>query len=135
MPSINVSGINLQDNKTGKHDPKSMLTSLGIPADVISKGPESVKAYAEENGITLPKPPEHPDKNKPLFSAKKHPTGNMANPPNMEDMASKLTALGIPSDTISQGPQSVKEYAEKNNITLPSPPAKPSGSGNIDFTS
>lgn len=135
MSSINVSGINLQDNKIEKHDPKSMLTSVGIPADVISKGPESVKAYAEQNGITLPKPPEHPDKNKPLFSAKKHQAGNVGTPPNMEDMVSKLTALGIPSDTISQGPQAVKEYAEKNNITLPSPPTKLSGSGNIDFNS
>jgi|GEM_PF-1368163 len=36
----------------------SQLASSGVPADIISQGPEAVMTYCQENNITLPKPPE-----------------------------------------------------------------------------
>ncbi len=39
---------------------KQELEALGVPADVISQGKEAVMQYAQENGITLPKPSEPP---------------------------------------------------------------------------
>lgn len=39
---------------TAKTDYDNQLKALGVPADVVAKGPEAVQAYAAKNGITLP---------------------------------------------------------------------------------
>lgn len=39
---------------TAKTDYDNQLKALGVPADVVSKGPAAVQAYAEKNGINLP---------------------------------------------------------------------------------
>lgn len=39
---------------TAKSDYDSQLKSLGVPADVVAKGPEAVQTYAVKHGITLP---------------------------------------------------------------------------------
>lgn len=42
-------------------DITSELLSLGIPADIIAQGQSAVSQYAEENGLSLPEPPEKPN--------------------------------------------------------------------------
>lgn len=37
------------------------LISLGFPAEIIAQGQSAVDKYAEENGISLPTPPEKPN--------------------------------------------------------------------------
>ena len=39
---------------------KQQLIALGIPESTISQGREAVMQYAQENGISLPKPPTPP---------------------------------------------------------------------------
>lgn len=96
------------------------LTKYGIPADVAMQGPDAVKKYASEKGISLPPPPEPS-----IFEAKD--SRPAPKPPEPKPPVAELLALGIPYDTIMQGPDAVKAYADKNNITLPPPPQKPQG--------
>ena len=44
-------------SKPSKEEIEQKLKSLGIPESVIKQGPDAVKKYASENGITLPQPP------------------------------------------------------------------------------
>ena len=37
------------------------MISLGLPAEIIAQGQSAVDKYAEENGISLPTPPEKPN--------------------------------------------------------------------------
>ncbi|MFH0702172.1 MAG: hypothetical protein V2B14_01355 [bacterium] len=62
-----------------------------------------------------------------IFSSKNLSQGVKAGPPPPEEFKQKLEALGIPSDVIQQGPQAVKQYADKNGISLPPPPSRPNG--------
>ncbi len=41
---------------------QAKLTSLGVPADVISQGREAVMSYCQENNITMPEPPDRGSK-------------------------------------------------------------------------
>lgn len=47
--------------------------------------------------------------------------------PSRRGINSKLKALGVPDDIISQGPQAVKEYTQEHNISIPEPPKKEGG--------
>lgn len=53
------------NNKTGNTaqppDMTDELISLGLPAEIIAQGQSAVEKYAEENGISLPTPPEKPN--------------------------------------------------------------------------
>jgi len=109
-----------------KEDIMAKLSALGIPSDIIQQGPDSVKKYADENGITLPAPPQKPDN---IFANNQETNAqtevNDKQPP--AELKQKLIALGIPEATIAQGREAVMQYAQQNNITLPAPPE---GNGN-----
>ena len=53
------------NNKSGNMaqppDMTDELISLGLPAEIIAQGQSAVEKYAEENGISLPTPPEKPN--------------------------------------------------------------------------
>lgn len=42
----------------GKEDFEAKLEALGIPKETIEQGKDAVKAYAAQNNITLPNPPQ-----------------------------------------------------------------------------
>lgn len=44
-------------NDKNKEEFEAQLEALGIPKETIEKGKEAVEAYAEQNGIILPQPP------------------------------------------------------------------------------
>ena len=98
-----------------------------------------MEAYAQQNNITLPTPPSPPGgQNSSIFNGANGQSGMPQ--PNAEmkaQMESQLESLGIPSGVISQGPDAVMQYAQQNNITLPTPPAaSPQSSGtSLDISS
>lgn len=49
------------DAQTEAPDMTDELISLGFPAEIIAQGQSAVDKYAEENGISLPTPPEKPN--------------------------------------------------------------------------
>ena len=49
------------DAQTEAPDMTDELLSLGFPAEIIAQGQSAVDKYAEENGISLPTPPEKPN--------------------------------------------------------------------------
>jgi len=56
-------GFNGNTKRKSENPPEKFLAELkqaGIPEDVISQGKVAVEAYAKENNITLPAPPEPP---------------------------------------------------------------------------
>lgn len=102
----------------------SKLTSLGIPSDVISQGPDAVKTYADENGITLPEPPKKPDN---LFDTDStdsttSQSTDTTNSSGSKGIETELLALGVPESIIAQGREAVMEYMRENNIQMPAPP-------------
>lgn len=44
-------------NDKNKEEFEAQLEALGIPKETIEKGKEAVEAYAAQNGIILPQPP------------------------------------------------------------------------------
>lgn len=52
-----------KQNDAGSEAPDmtDKLISLGFPAEIIAQGQSAVDKYAEENGISLPTPPEKPN--------------------------------------------------------------------------
>jgi len=111
-------------SSSSRPDMKSQLESLGIPDSVISQGPDAVKSYAEQNGITLPAPPPKPNENSSI-------NGNSTNNNSpSEEFKQKLESLGIPSSVISQGREAVMQYAQENNIEMPAPPTQ---GGSLDI--
>ena len=52
-----------KQNNAGSEAPDMTdeLISLGFPAEIIAQGQSAVDKYAEENGISLPTPPEKPN--------------------------------------------------------------------------
>ena len=122
---MRVNGIGSNESFSQKQQkPEEFLNklrSLGIPKETIAKGPSAVKAYADENGITLPDPPKmRPPQEEGLFDETEQI--KRPEPPNMEEIITSLSAMGIPVNVIQQGPEAVKEYAEKMGISLPEPP-------------
>lgn len=118
MTSFNINAItNSEGQQLDKYEINKKLQDLGIPSEVIAKGPDEVKKYAEENNIDLSslQPPQD-DKN-----AQKGING--ADGKIKEEFEAKLEELGIPKETIEQGKEAVEEYAAQNNITLPAPPS------------
>jgi len=62
-------------SNSGKDNFIQQLKALGIPDDIIKKGPEAVKQYALQNNIQLPEPPQkanghHNGEHKAEFQAK-----------------------------------------------------------------
>ncbi len=49
------------DAESEAPDMTDELISLGFPAEIIAQGQSAVDKYAEENGISLPTPPEKPN--------------------------------------------------------------------------
>ncbi len=100
------------------------LKSLGVPSDVIAKGPDAVKTYCEENNISMPKPPEKPQDSSSIFSSASSSSADKTSgedeaPPELE---AELLTLGVPAETIAEGREAVMTYCKENNITLPEPP-------------
>lgn len=60
-----------------------------------------------------------------LKGVQKQQGGAPGNPP--QEFLDKLKQSGIPEDIISKGRDAVMAYANEKNITLPQPPAPPSG--------
>ena len=52
---------NKNGNMAQPPDMTDELISLGLPAEIIAQGQSAVEKYAEENGISLPTPPEKPN--------------------------------------------------------------------------
>lgn len=103
----------------------SKLTSLGIPSDVISQGPDAVKTYADENGITLPEPPQKPDKGKTsIFNndSTDSTSSESSDTDESKGIETELLSLGVPANIIAQGREAVMEYMRENNIQMPAPP-------------
>ncbi|MEI7474535.1 MAG: hypothetical protein WCK67_07110 [bacterium] len=100
-----VNGNNNQNSKlaqSGGNDPTKFLKSLGVPDDVIKKGPKAVDEFLKgKAGIG---------------------SNNQSNSSVKDDFAKKLMALGIPKATIDKGKDAVKTYADKHHIPLPEPP-------------
>lgn len=111
-----------------KEDIKQKLVSLGIPEEIVAQGKEAVKAYAEQNGISLPEPPKRPDESSIFGQAQ----GGEKEPP--AELKQQLTSLGIPESVIYQGREAVMAYAQQNGITLPQPPTPPEAGNNLDIT-
>ena len=103
--------------KRQEEDPSSKLTALGVPANIIAQGDSAIQKYAQEHGINLPAKQQPQQQEKPMF-------GGMNQGGVKEDIETKLKALGIPSDIITQGKSAIESYAAQNNITLPTPPAQ-----------
>jgi len=116
---------------------QSKLESLGIPSSVVSQGPSAVQQYAQQHNISLPTPPS--GQNSSIFNGASAGQSGMPQPSAemKEQMESKLESLGIPSSVISQGPEAVMQYAQQNNISLPTPPASTSQSSgtSLDISS
>lgn len=88
-----------------RHQIAKSLIKAGIPENIVKKGPEAVEDYAQKHSINLPaKKAEH----KPPMP-----------PPPPRPPIAQLLSLGIPISIILQGPDAVKEFADKHDITLP----------------
>jgi len=97
-------------------DVNEKLETAGIPEDVIKQGSTAIEKYASENKITLPKSDEKKS-DAPKFNF----VGSAGSAKG--DFETKLVALGVPQDVVSQGKDAVKAYAAQNNIQLPQPPS------------
>lgn len=75
--SVSTTSSSTSSTDSGKHVGKnkseieSELKALGVPADVVAKGPAAVKEYADANSIDLSKlqPPKHHTGSKLNFQA------------------------------------------------------------------
>lgn len=115
---------------------KAKLESLGIPDDIISQGRDAVQAYAQQNNITLPAPPQPPQDGS-IFdgqqggnvqgSHKKHHGHRPSGPP--PEVTSALKAGGATDAEIAgiKGPADAEALAAKYGVALPAPPAPPQG--------
>lgn len=114
MSNFNIGAISSPFGYSGSQDRCPTLQGLGIPNEIIKKGPDAVKQYASEHSIDLsviqaqPKPPVSP-----ISPAKNT---------QRKEIVNTLLSLGIPSSVISQGRAAVIAYAQANGITLPIPP-------------
>lgn len=112
-------------NRSSNHDDiNKQLKNLHIPADVVAKGPDAVKAYADANNIDLSsvQPPSINDFGSASSTSS---TGSVKHEgkhagKNKAEIESELKALGIPANIVAKGPDAVKDYASSNNIDLSS---------------
>ena len=119
---------------------KQQLISAGIPEDVIAQGKQAVEVYAQENGITLPPPPQPPQKpqGQSIFEQQMNQlkgNGPQGAPPSgpPTEVVSALRAGGATEAEIAgiTGPADAEALAAKYGVSLPAPPAPPSGAQNI----
>lgn len=52
-----------------KEEMKQKLEAMGVPDSVIEQGKDAVKTYAQQNGISLPEPPQKPQGSNLNFDA------------------------------------------------------------------
>lgn len=111
---INSTEVTSVGEKMNRYEIEDKLANMGIPEDVIEKGPEAVKQYAGENNIDLSSI-QSPEK---IDSKKVKGAGDSIK----KDFEAKLESLGIPKETIAKGKEAIETYANKHNIKLPAPP-------------
>jgi hypothetical protein len=126
---INSISSSHHGSRPAPEDMVKKLSSLGIPADIISQGPEAVKTYADENSITLPEPPQKPEN---LFSDDSTEKTSTTDDSGSKGIETELLALGVPASIIAQGREAVMQYMQENGIQMPPPPSKGS---NLNYES
>lgn len=123
------------------------LSIGGFNSNVPNPGmdPDSyAKQYATQHGISLEQAKaelkeKYGDPGQAQVAQKENIFSNTQKvQPIGENMAGKgfdseLLALGIPQNIINQGKNAVEEYADKNNITLPTPPEHPKVGGKLNI--
>ena len=119
MSSFSISKISSNYDYSSTQATNTTLESLGIPNEIIKKGPEAVKQYAREHYIDLsvlqPQQKSTTDAPTALKPASEHKD-------KKREIVNTLLNLGIPAAVITQGKEAVLAYAKENGITLPPPP-------------
>lgn len=145
--SMNVNSVN--GNFKKHHNPEEMKAKIdgllkagGATAEEIAniKGRQDVESLASKYGITLPQPPQRQEEQQSgsIFDNQNANTQQVGNKPQMSgsrpsgpppEITAALQAGGATAEEIAgiTGPQDAEALALKYNITLPAPPAPPSG--------
>lgn len=137
----NFGQVNRPDPGQMKAKIDALLKAGGATDEEIANisGPQDVQTLASKYGISLPAPPQPPSQSQGIQSQSIFGTQNTNNaPPQMNgtppsgpppEIVSALQAGGATAEEIAgiSGPQDAEAIAAKYNITLPAPPAPPSG--------